>query len=245
MTPSDFRPMRKLNYIIHLETSTARSLFKLKGRRSISANQQLWVTFGGDYQVTFVRTDLVPNFPEQVFNCPWNCLPEPVSWCSRKRCTTSGAPLTGYRLGAFSLRLCASFPGASRLPAPISESKTRSCKGRELQLTWAMGESERCVYLKDGRIIDSYSSIVDSWIRYKIGCRTAARTSWVLISCCSEGQTCWYHNFCRNKHDFFIACHCWYFQIYKRNPDIFRFYGNPTAYYALSLENKHEMYIKQ
>jgi hypothetical protein len=50
-------------------------------------------------------------------------------------------------------------------------------------------------YLNDGRMIDSYSSLVHSCTRDMTGSRTAASTSCVFISCCRQGQTCWNHSF--------------------------------------------------
>lgn len=50
-------------------------------------------------------------------------------------------------------------------------------------------------YLIVGRIIFSYSSGVDSWIRNSTGWSTAAKTSVFFISFCKLGQTCCHHNF--------------------------------------------------
>lgn len=52
------------------------------------------------------------------------------------------------------------------------------------------------MYLKVGKIIVSYSSGVDSCTKANAGCKTAAKTSDVLISCCKQGQICCHQSFC-------------------------------------------------
>lgn len=48
-----------------------------------------------------------------------------------------------------------------------------------------------------GKIIFSYSSVVDSCTKLKTGCSTAASTSDCFISCWRHGHTCCHHNFCK------------------------------------------------
>lgn len=74
----------------------------------------------------------------------------------------------------------------SKIMCKFSRSVTVACTDFGVENTLLKQSESYCgdytvlglfAHLKDGRIIDSYSSIVDSWMRYKIGCKTAARTS--------------------------------------------------------------------
>lgn len=50
-----------------------------------------------------------------------------------------------------------------------------------------------------GKIIVSYSFVVASATNDNAGCRTAAKTSAVRISCCRQGHTCCHHIFYYEK----------------------------------------------
>jgi hypothetical protein len=54
----------------------------------------------------------------------------------------------------------------------------------------AANTQAQVAYLNEGRMIDSYSSLVQSCMRDRTGSSTAARTSCVFTSCCRHGQTC-------------------------------------------------------
>ena len=66
-----------------------------------------------------------------------------------------------------------------------------------LFLGWIRIFKRTTTYFKTGRIICRYSLGLHSPTKNSTGSKTAAKTSWLRISCSNKGQVCWNQSFCK------------------------------------------------
>ena len=83
-------------------------------------------------------------------------------------------------------------------------------------------------YFRAGKMMEPYSSGLHSRTRNRTGSRTAARTSWLRISCSSTGQECWNHNFWKTRKWFCNRCRERIANIYLRK-QLFRQFSSEVS----------------